>query len=237
MPRLCLGSLQRIVNIKKMFVIDDGLIVAAATGVAAWVLQRLIKSDSEDLVKAMRNYDQISEPSYSLFVFGNINAGKSTFLEKIGAKVTTSGIGTPIEPYPSFIMKLGEKTIKIEKGNDIGGDPRYLSNGTIEKMLVEKDKVIFIFSAKEFLDINNIRYRGEVWSRLETLYKPKAYKSKIIIIASWLRECGGDRYAVANEIRKQLVNKSYRDILNDSFGVYELTNGDDIELIKEMIFK
>ena len=175
--------------------------------------------------------------SFSLFVFGYTGAGKSTFLEKLGANVNTAGYGTAEEKYPSFTTKVCEKTISIKEGIDIGGDKRYLTNGTIEKMLNEKDKVIFVFAATSFLNKQNKQYRGEIMSRLQTLYDVSAHRSKITIIASRLDECKGDRQMVINEIKKDFADKYYRDILNDSFGVFNLTDKRDIELIKQMIFK
>ena len=104
-------------------------------------------------------------------------------------------------------------------------------------MLNEKDKVIFVFAATSFLNKQNKQYRGEIMSRLQTLYDVSAHRSKITIIASRLDECKGDRQMVINEIKKDFADKYYRDILNDSFGVFNLTDKRDIELIKQMIFK
>lgn len=178
-----------------------------------------------------------NEGDCAIFVFGPIGAGKTTFLKRLGANVNTAGYGTAEEKYPSFSTKVGEKMISVKEGIDIGGDKRYLANGTIEKMLKEKDKVIFVFAATSFLDKKNNHYRGEIMSRLNALYDVPAFRNKISIIASRLDECKSDRQIVINEIRKEFVDKYYRDILNDSFGVFNLTDEKDIELIKQMIFK
>lgn len=174
--------------------------------------------------------------SYSIFVFGPIGAGKTTFLEKIGASVTTAGIGTATEPYPSFYIDVDNKKILIDEGNDIGGDSRYLNNGTIEQMLNIKDKVVFVFDAKAFLNCDDKSYRGMVMSRLRDLYNASSYRNKIFIIASRLDTIDNDKKNVENEIRKQLTGKSYKDILNHSFGAYNLTSNDDILLIKNVVF-
>lgn len=182
------------------------------------------------------------ELSYSIFVFGPIGAGKTTFLEKIGASVTTAGIGTATEPYPSFRMNLGNKNgadenIKIEEGEDIGGDPRNLRNGTLEQMINTKDKVVFMFDAKAFLNNADKSYRGVVMSRLCTLYNAHSHRNNIFIIASRLDTLEHGKCYVENEIRKQLIGKSYKDILNQSFGAYNLTSDVDIQTIKNIVFK
>ena len=173
----------------------------------------------------------------SIFVFGPIGAGKTTFLEKIGASVTTAGIGTATEQYPFFYANVGNKRILIDAGEDIGGDSRYLRNGTIEGMLKNKDKIVFVFDAKAFLNAKDKSYRGIVMSRLSALYNAPSYREKIYIIASRLDTLDNDKCYVENEIRKQLIGKSYRDILNQSFGAYNLTSNDDIESIKNIVFK
>ena len=223
-----------------MFIADDlamYLTVAAVMGYKKYKDNKRRKKQLED---SKSNLDKLlhdsSKDSYSLFVFGYTGAGKSTFLEKLGANVNTAGYGTAEEKYPSFTTKVGEKIVSIKEGIDIGGDKRYLQNGTIEKMLKEKDKVIFVFAATSFLDKRNKHYRGEIMSRLEALYNVPNHRSKVTIIASRLDECNGDRQIVINDIKREFVDKHYRDILNDSFGVFNLTNEKDIELIKQMIF-
>lgn len=224
-----------------MFIADDMamyLAVAAYMGYKQYKENKKRRERIKNSPKERGNH--LATPkndSFSLFVFGYTGAGKSTFLEKLGANVNTAGYGTAEEKYPSFTTKVCEKTISIKEGIDIGGDKRYLTNGTIEKMLNEKDKVIFVFAATSFLNKQNKQYRGEIMSRLQTLYDVSAHRSKITIIASRLDECKGDRQMVINEIKKDFADKYYRDILNDSFGVFNLTDKRDIELIKQMIFK
>lgn len=183
---------------------------------------------------------QDAESSFSLFVFGPIGAGKTTFLEKLGASVNTAGIGTSTEPYSKFETIINDTKISIEKGEDIGGDPKYLKNGKIEKMLKNKDKIVFIFDAKSFLNDGNKAYRGVVMSRLHDLYNATTYRHKIFIIASIDSRSDiikKDKKHVENEIRKKLIGKSYKDILNQSFGAYNLTSNDDIQTIKNIVFK
>ena len=194
------------------------------------------------IVKRVLGIDDIfidveEDVSVSLFVFGPIGAGKTTFLEKIGASVTTAGIGTATETYPSFRMNLGNKTITIEEGEDIGGDPRNLRNGTLEQMINTKDKIVFIFDAKAFLNNADKSYRGVVMSRLCALYNANSNRNNIFIIASRLDTFEHGKYYIENEIRKQLIGKTYKDILNQSFGAYNLTSDDDIQTIKNIVFK
>lgn len=224
-----------------MFIYDDLVIVLGAAVTMAYKQykerkkRRRLSENSKNELGKLPNAN--SNGTYSLFVFGYTGAGKSTFLERLGANVNTAGYGTAEEKYPSFTTKVGEKIISIKDGIDIGGDKRYLANGTIEKMLNEKDKVIFVFAATSFLNKQNKQYRGEIMSRLQALYEVPAHKSKITIIASRFDECKGDRQMVINEIKKELIDKYYKDILNDSFGVFNLTDKKDIELIKQMVFK
>lgn len=224
-----------------MIIADDMamyLALAAYMGYKQYKEYKKRKRQLENSRNELGKFPKItSNGSYSLFVFGYTGAGKSTFLEKLGANVNTAGYGTAEEKYPSFTTKVGDKTISIKEGIDIGGDKRYLANGTIEKMLNEKDKVIFIFAATSFLDKKNIHYRGEIMSRLQALYDVSAHRSKVSIIVSRLDKCDGERLMVANEIKKEFIDKYYRDILNDSFGVFNLTDEKDIEMIKQMIFK
>lgn len=216
---------------------DEGSFLSAVKGIF-WdlpiaILKLIFSIDDDENINT--TFDE--SVSISLFVFGLPGAGKTTFLEKIGANVTTAGIGTAEEKYPAFDIKFGEKNIRIKEGIDIGGDKRYLEDGKIEEMLKEKDKVIFIFDAHMFLNNEKKQYRGIIMARLKALYEAQAYRSKVYIIGSRLDECQGNRNVVANEIKKQLADKTYRQLLNDSFGVYNLTNNEDIELIKTMIFK
>lgn len=223
-----------------MFIADDAMYLAVAVymGYKQYKENKKRKKQIENSKNELGKLLKVNRDGpYSLFVFGYTGAGKSTLLEKLGANVNTAGYGTAEEKYPSFTTVVGEKTISIKEGIDIGGDKRYLANGTIEKMLNEKDKVIFVFAATSFLNKQNKQYRGEIMSRLQALYDVPAHRNKVAIVASRLDECNADRQKVVNEIKKEFVDKHYRDILNDSFGVFNLTDNNDIELIKQMIFK
>ena len=196
------------------------------------IIQLLVGGKEDPIVEPVAE----NKKGCSIFVFGPIGAGKTTLLEKLGASVTTAGIGTATERYASFYVNVCDKKILIDAGEDVGGDSWYLRNGTIEDKLKSKDKIVFVFDARKFLNINNKSYRGVVMSRLFDLYNAFSYRNKIFIIASRLDTLGNDKNYIENEIRKQLIGKPYKDILNQSFGAYNLTKNSDIQSIINNVF-
>lgn len=241
-----------------------GIVVSGSTLIGWFQIQ--MASEGKNVIKKLRNeYEIIKQDKEwmmlrkngvpvsdgtSLFVYGPTNAGKTTLLEKLGANVTTRGSGTYKEPYPSFTIPGTD--IKIDEGDDIGGQKHHIEGGIVSKMLRSKDRVIFVFDAKKFIsqeksfDDNGcpIFYDSVVRARLFTLYKESQdspIKEKVRVVATHYDECDCSKDEVIRKIRTMIIEskeaKGYSDILNsNNFLAINLTNKDEIKSLISNLF-
>lgn len=242
-----------------------GGIAVCGTTLMGWAKIQLASSDKDVIKKLRQEYDIIkqdkewmmlrkkgvhTEDGISLFVYGPKSAGKTTLLEQLGADVKTRGIGTLKDSYPSF--KIPGTDIRIDEGDDIGGQDYHIEGGIVKKMLQSKDRVIFVFDAKKFIsqenniDINGcpIFYDHVVRARLHTLYKESQsspIREKVRVVATHCDECGTDKDDVINKIKQMVLeskeSKGLSELFNlKNFLALNLTSKSEIKLLVSNLF-
>ena len=100
----------------------------------------------------------------SLGIIGMPGAGKTQFLRKLQGRPYTKYEQTSgAEDYEPFDFCHKGKTIRFQKGKDIGGNVENIKQ-YYDDFLNTKDICIFIFDINKYIDQTN--YRNEVNSRL-----------------------------------------------------------------------
>ncbi|WP_026955391.1 GTPase domain-containing protein [Algoriphagus vanfongensis] len=138
------------------------------------------------------------------------------------------------------ILKRGENSITIKKGNDISGDPAMLRSYTTEE--IEKSDVVFcLFNANDFL-IEKDHPRNEVFSYFTKIVIPSIDSSKRMFFVGTHADLLPKRAQNQKEIMgllKQSIkenNKNF-ELKADAFIFLDLTKKEEIEKLVEKLFK
>lgn len=170
-----------------------------------------------------------------LGILGMPMSGKTLFLSHL-RKVPYVQKGTGYnEKYDSFIFKTSSgKEIHIDSGFDIAGNDDVRSEYT---SIMDNSDVIFYFFdiSLYFTDIN---YRRNCNSRLLYLhnYFEKNKEKELVLFASHIDKCEMDRSKIITNFRKQIKDKSYKDLLGNT-NFINLTDIKELTEIIDLIFE
>lgn len=172
----------------------------------------------------------------SLGILGMEQAGKTEFLYALRGEERTEDSATSREEYEPFDLKVGDKTIKIAAGEDIGGGKEYRRQ-YIDKFLKEKDKIFFLFDVNQYL--SSEEYARQVRSYLEAFDcgLKRVTKKQYKVIGTHADLCTLERKLIRTEIHKTVSEKEYRDLLlSNNFIVVNLTDTEEVEEMKKSLF-
>lgn len=198
--------------------------VGAITGIAA-----LIGGSSGAIAGGLVDLFTNDDKEYKLGLLGMKASGKTTFLNNLRGIKTVSKT-TSKEIYTSFeFVTSNGKTIKIEKGTDIGGDKNYMIE--YRQIVQKNDVILYFFDVCRYL--TEIEYLRECNSRLDFISREIKNK-KITIIASHSDLSKRSEEILIEEILNRVKDKKYSNLFNNGFFVVNLI---DKRGIKELIDK
>lgn len=178
----------------------------------------------------------------TLGVLGMTGAGKSRFLSNLGL-FEFKDEGTTISDYNAHKLTVGDRTLEIQQGQDVGGDV------DIEEFYNEwvgiKDITVFIFDGGRF--INNKEYQSNVKARLFAIDKIARKKfgegsdfKNIVVIVShadlYKQGKEEDRKELLEKVANIIQDKSYFALLKKNCYAADLRNESEVKAIAEKIF-
>ena len=176
-----------------------------------------------------------------LGVIGMKGAGKTTYLTHLG--LVEIDKGTITTSYEAKTVHIGDRTLEIAAGKDIGGEDDFMR--FYKPWLVgaeKKDIIIFIFNGYRYL--NDEDYGKNTRSRLDFIYQNykqansdvKEFRN-IVLLASHLDEYKNkDVKQMANEIRESVISKEYYTLFNNNFSAIDLRDKKIVDEINKKIF-
>lgn len=170
----------------------------------------------------------------TLGVLGMPESGKTQFLMNLRGKEYKSYQQTNVDKYETFIFKIGDRQIKIEGGEDIGGSEHNIRS-YYEKFLKEKDNCIFLFNIQKYKDEPN--YRKDTNARLDFINNYVTDHSKFAIIGTHVDQAKIEKGQSILAIVQNLVEgKPYARLFNYNFFASNLLNEDDMNTITRKLF-
>lgn len=174
----------------------------------------------------------------TLGVLGMVQAGKSRFLSNLGL-FPFSEAATNIKEYQSHILELNDRKIKIQSGEDIGGNIaiKHYYNQWIE----EKDITVFIFDGPRFL--TETSYEKDVKRRLHFIYNKAKVKyiddsdfTNIVVIVSHPDQFKGKKEKMLEDIIGKVQNRKYCALLKSNVFAADLRSKEQVMEIANKIF-
>ncbi len=158
----------------------------------------------------------------SIAVLGMQAAGKTLMLATLQNKDYNQYSPTVgEEPYREFILKTGEKTIKIKSGKDIGGGLEYCLR--YEDMINSCDIVFFLFDGYKYLC--DKKYKEDAKVRLDFIHRKKGAKQVVVIATR------KDKFNYPDKAYKDILNtvfmKSYGELFKTNFLFLDMRDKND----------
>lgn len=178
----------------------------------------------------------------SLGVLGMKQAGKSRFLSNLGL-FEYEETATLIKDYEKQIVKLNNRVLEIQAGQDVGGDVDI--RGYYNQWVGEKDITIFIFDGAAFL--SDPEYGSRVRARLHFIHNTAKRKlgeqsdyKNIVIIASHSDQYGKGGDEAKKDMLEKIIDavkdRKYADLMRCNFFASDLRNKKEVMEIANQIF-
>ena len=180
----------------------------------------------------------------TLGVLGMKGSGKTRFLSNLGLFEYKEGIqGTTVEGYEAHSFSIGDRTIVISQGEDVGGDVDI--RGYYNKWVEEKDITIFIFEGIKYL--NDSEYQSQVKARLHFIYNIAKTKygndsdlKNIVIIIShsdeYKHNSPEDKKELLTSILSTISEKDYKKLFEKNTFAADLRDKKEVLIIAQQIF-
>ena len=181
----------------------------------------------------------------TLGVLGMKGAGKTRFLSNLGLFEFKEGTGgTTIEDYALHELKIGDRKITIQGGQDVGGNVDI--KGYYNDWVGNKDITVFIFDGVGYLV--DPEYRSNVRARLHFIYEIAKKKGEaesdfknIVVIASH-QDLFKDHYPTTaiEEMGKMILadikDREYSNLLKTNYFQGDMQNKEQVMGIAKQIF-
>lgn len=188
----------------------------------------------------------------TLGVLGMTQSGKSSFLVNLGI-IDRLVQGTTMDSYKEKTIKIGDRTITIQQGEDIGGGEVYVKE-YYKKWINSKDIIIFVFDGVKYL--KQTEYKKDVQARLFFIYNQFMQKNNkkdqqeqinelknVVVIASHLDEFMDEfksnnmsSHEMEETIANTIKDKPYRNLLVSNFFSADLRQKSESQSIAYKIF-
>jgi hypothetical protein len=160
------------------------------------------------------------------------SSGKTTFLFNLGG-IKEIKSWTSRENYEEFEYKTKSgKTIRIEKGVDIGGGKNYM--GDYKKIVSKNDVIFYFFNINEYL--NDIEYYRNSNSRLSLIF-PVLENKKTVLIATHADQSIFTKNQLREFTIERNIDKKYSKLFNENFFIENITNKEQFSDLIENLFK
>ena len=178
----------------------------------------------------------------TLGVLGMKASGKTRFLSNLGLFEYKDG-ETNVKGYETHRFSIGDRTIVISQGEDVGGDVDI--RGYYNKWVEEKDITIFIFEGIKYL--NDSEYQSQVKARLHFIYNIAKTKfgndsdlRNIVIIIShsdeYKHNSPEDKKELLTSIMSTISEKDYNKLFEKNTFAADLRDKEEVLIIAQQIF-
>ena len=181
----------------------------------------------------------------SLGVLGMVSSGKTSFLANLGV-IDKLSAGTTVESYAERKIKIKDREILIQQGQDIGGAESFVVE-FYKKWIMEKDIIIFIFDGERYISDDD--YRKDSQARMHFIYTCFMDKNagkttdeqinslkNVVIIASHSDQYENGAEQMRTDIINSITDKDYKDLFNTNVYGADLRNRQDVQSIADKIF-
>lgn len=177
----------------------------------------------------------------SICVLGMQESGKTQLYATMKgvsySEYTGSKTGSKYDEYDSFRFSLGNRTIVVAKGTDIGGGPEFVK-ANYRKMISENDIIFFVFDVNRFL--NDDQYFTDTCARMDFFNEKlkefgKNQSSHYAVFGSHLDVSGLSSVEAATKVRQKLQYKSYASLVQKNFVTIDLRRASDVFTFLGMI--
>ena len=174
--------------------------------------------------------------------FGVLGMKASRFLSNLGLFEYKDG-ETNVKGYETHRFSIGDRTIVISQGEDVGGDVDI--RGYYNKWVEEKDITIFIFEGIKYL--NDSEYQSQVKARLHFIYNIAKTKfgndsdlRNIVIIIShsdeYKHNSPEDKKELLTSIMSTISEKDYNKLFEKNTFAADLRDKEEVLIIAQQIF-
>ena len=204
------------------------VLIGAAIGTAAIIIAAASEDTNTEKVKGT-----------SLGILGMPGAGKTLFLRNLQGRPYTKYEQTSgAEDYEPFDFCHKGKTIRIQKGKDIGGNVENIKQ-YYDDFLNTKDICIFIFDLNKYIDQTN--YRNEVNSRLDFINRHLLILDKSLdkwaVIGTHVDQAKIEKgKSIIDVVQGYVQGKPYARLFNTNFFARNITNKSDMDIIIDKLF-
>lgn len=154
-------------------------------------------------------------------VLGMQGAGKTQFLANI-RNIEHNGSTMGIEPFDPFEIKIGNREVLIEKGEDMSGNVNYIKDNYI-RLINDNEIIFFLFNGFDY--INNEDYRDNTQARLDFIHRHRGDKE--IVIFATFKDKFQDEKTPYLGILESLKEKDYRSLITgENFFVLDMRDKD-----------
>lgn len=181
----------------------------------------------------------------SLGVLGMTSSGKTSFLTNLGL-IDDFSLVTSVESYAARTIKIADREITIQQGEDIGGNESFIIE-YYKKWITEKDIIVFIFDGEMYL--TDEEYRDKTQSRLSFIYNQFMIKNaektdedrinalkNAVIIASHSDQHKEGQEHMRKAIISSIEEKDYKDLFNTNLFGADLRIIQEVQNIANKIF-
>lgn len=162
-------------------------------------------------------------------ILGMRESGKTLFLRTLQGKPYLEYKSSGFDEYEGFDLQVGDKTIKICAGVDIGGTKNYRTR--YDELMSNAAYVFYFFDISKYL--NDFMYRRECNSRFKDIYDKKGERAIYLASHRDLVPCSDDE--LKSKFREHLIGKSYGKISDKAYYV-NLTDKEQINKLNKIFF-
>lgn len=173
----------------------------------------------------------------TLGVLGMKGSGKTRFLSNLG--LVEFSEGTSVDEYCEHTLRIGDRTIKIKRGEDIGGDRDI--RGYYTEWVNNKDITIFIFDGACYL--KDPEYRSQTRARLHYIHNIAKKKfgedsdfKNIVLIASHSDQFNGKKEEMCEKICNDVKDRKYVALMKSNLFAANLVDKKEVMEIAKCIF-
>jgi hypothetical protein len=174
-------------------------------------------------------------PCRKISVLGMPFAGKTQMLANIRNIPYNEYNKSEVDPYDAFTAHLGNRTVKIMAGKDIGGGEEFCP--LYVKLMEESDCIFFVFNGYKYL--HEKIYKDDVQARLSFIYR-HLNKQEFVTFVTFKDSFPDkkDAQEALQNILKSISEKKYQTLLENNVYLLDMRQKDDLlKILNDNLFK
>jgi len=181
----------------------------------------------------------ITTSGKTLAIIGMQMAGKTTMWNMLRNGYSDKNYSpTGKEQVGEFVLKNGDRQIKIKKSLDVGGGDEYLKLYW-NQLIKENEIIIFIFNIQKYL--NDLEYQRQTNARLDFICEKASESNRemknMVMIASHIDLFpSGEQKDADQKVLRAMTGKSYEKMFKENYCAINLTDKPSIDKLVNEIF-